>query len=154
VLPDRASCRAELPGDPDVPTIAFLGRLHPKKGIERLLEAMARLSGAGREVQLLIAGTGDAEYQRDLEEMARGLAGRVHFLGHIVGAAKTRFLRAADMLVLPSYQENFGLVLVEALACGTPVITTKAVDIWPELEASGSAILMDNPDAAIVAGAI
>ncbi|MBL9032865.1 MAG: glycosyltransferase [Phycisphaerae bacterium] len=156
VLPAKAACREALPGDTSLPTIVFMGRLHPKKGLERLIEAAGMLSRSGREAEVLVAGTGPAEYQRTLESLAasEGVAERIHFLGHVVGADKTRVLRAGDMLVLPSYQENFGLVLVEALACGTPVVTTKAVDIWPELESSGSSLVIGSPEAGAVAGAV
>ena len=156
ILPSRATCRNTLPGRPGTPTIAFLGRLDRKKGIERLLEAVGLLRAAGRDVDVLIAGSGPDAYKQQLKEVARaaGIAEHVHFLGHVVGADKTRVLRAADMFVLPSYQENFGLVLTEALACGTPVITTRAVDIWPELEASGSATIIQTPDAVAVRDAI
>ncbi|MFN0134279.1 MAG: glycosyltransferase [Phycisphaerales bacterium] len=156
ILPAREACRAALPGDSTLPTIGFMGRLHPKKGIERLIEAVGALAARGQHAEVLIAGTGAAEYQRELEALAtaRGVRGRVHFLGHVTGAAKIGVLRGTGMLVLPSYQENFGLVLVEALACGTPVVTTKAVDIWPELEASGSSIVIDSAEASQVEAAI
>ena len=71
------------------------------------------------------------------------LNGAAHFVGHVGGALKISLYEWADVFVLPTSQENFGLVLPEALACRTPVITTKGVDIWPELEASGGAVIVD-----------
>ncbi len=156
VLPDREASRAGLPGDPELPTVVFMSRLHHKKGLEHLIEATAHLARAGRPVELMVAGTGEPTYEESLrqEAAALGVSERVHFLGHVGGAAKVALLRAADMLVLPSYQENFGLVLVEALACGTPVVTTKAVDIWRELQVSGGSTIIDEPDTSAVVAAI
>ena len=68
---------------------------------------------------------------------------RVDFVGEVLGADKLSLYQASDLFVLPTSQENFGLVLPEALACGTPVVTTKGVDIWPELESSGGALIAD-----------
>lgn len=156
ILPSRGTSRAGLPGDAGAPTVAFLGRVHPQKGIDRLIEAAGALARAGEATEVLIAGTGAPEYLDELKQLAAslGIADRVHFLGHVLGADKVRLLRGADMLVLPSFQESFGLVLVEALACGTPVITTRAVDISPELETSGSSIIIETPTPAAVGGAI
>ena len=155
-LPARQQCRTKVPGNPNTTTVAYMGRLHPQKGVDRLVSAAIELHKSGQPVEVLIAGAGDQAYRESMEKMAEeaGIGDRVHFLGHIGGTRKINMLRGADILVLPSFQENFGLVLVEALACGTPVITTRAVDIWPELEASGSSKVIDNPDASLVASAI
>ena len=68
------------------------------------------------------------------------------------GRDKLSLYEAADVFVLPTFQENWGFVLVESLACGTPVITTRAVDIWPELQSSGGAVIVDaTPDATAAA---
>jgi glycosyltransferase involved in cell wall biosynthesis len=66
----------------------------------------------------------------------------VRFLGFVSGVEKVSLYQAADVLVLPTSQENWGFVLVESLACGTPVVTTKGVDIWPELQSSGGALIV------------
>ena len=68
------------------------------------------------------------------------------------GCAKLWLYEAADVFVLPTFQENWGFVLIESLACATPVITTRAVDIWPELQSSGASVIVDaTPDATAAA---
>jgi glycosyltransferase involved in cell wall biosynthesis len=131
------------------PKVLFLSRLHPKKGVEILLRAAADVARRGIDLELFIAGPGDDDYVSRLKRLANelGLSAKTHFLGMVRGAQRTSLYQAADLFVLPTHQENFGLVLVEALACGTPVITTKGVDIWPELEQAGSAIVSPDPKA-------
>ncbi|CAN5753310.1 glycosyltransferase [soil metagenome] len=137
------------------PVALFLSRVHPKKGVEHLIDAAALLQQRGVALRTLIAGPGDPAYIASLRERiaAAGLQDRVEFIGLVSGALKLSVFEAADVFVLPTQQENFGLVLTEALACGTPVITTKGVDIWPELERSGAAAIT-TADAPAVADAI
>jgi len=127
----------------DEPTVLFLSRLHHKKGVELLIDAAAVLHDRGRRFQLLIAGPGDDAYRATLAVRAEslGLAERVHFLGMVRDQLKLSLYQAADVFVLPTQQENFGFVLVEALACGTPVLTTKGTDIWEEIEQAGGVIV-------------
>ncbi|MEO0587679.1 MAG: glycosyltransferase, partial [Planctomycetota bacterium] len=75
----------------------------------------------------------------------QGVADRTHFLGMVRGDAKWALYRAADVFVLPTQQENFGLVLVEAMGSGLPVLTTTGVDIWRELEAGGAKVIGGKP---------
>ena len=135
------------------PKVLFLSRLHPKKGVEILLRAAAEVTRRGVDLELFIAGPGEDDYVNRLMRLANelNLGAKTHFLGMVRGAQKTSLYQAADLFVLPTYQENFGLVLVEALACGTPVITTSGVDIWPELEQAGSAIVAADPQSVAAA---
>lgn len=112
--------------------VLFLSRVHPKKGIEFLLESAAALKDAN--LQFLIAGEGDAAYIDSLKERAAqlGVADRIQFLGGVYGDEKWRLYREADLFVLPTHSENFGIVIAEALASGTPVITTVGTP-WQEL---------------------
>ncbi len=123
-------------------TLLFLGRLHLKKGCDLLIEAAAELRRRGQPVHLLIAGQGEASYEASLRDLTRrlGLQDCVDFLGLVTGPAKLSLFQSADLFVLPTSQENFGLALIEAAACGTPLLTTKGVDIWRELELAGAAI--------------
>lgn len=156
VLPDRAAAKDHFKLSADLPVVAFVSRLHPKKGLEHLIEAAANLARIGKPVQLLIAGSGEPAYEAQLKDLARssGLEHAAHFVGFVSGPRKVLAYRAADMMALPTYQENFGLVITESLACQTPVITTRAVDIAPELESSGSALIIDRPEWAPLADAI
>ena len=134
------------------PCLLFLSRLHEKKGLEHLIEAMPKLAQSYPGVQLLLAGTGSDTYIDMLMDLARDMnvTDRVHQLGHVGGPLKLSLYRAADVFVLPSSQENFGFVQFEALACGTPVITTKLVDTWREVEASGGGIAVEQSADALV----
>ena len=132
------------------PKVLFLSRLHVMKGVERLIDAAAALRDRGVEHDTLIAGPGEPAYVADLKRRVagHGLADRVHFLGMVAGDLKLSLYAAADLFALPTYRENFGLVLPEAMACGTAVVTTRGVDIWPELQSAGAAIL--DPDQPVV----
>ena len=114
----------------------FLGRLYPVKGLPMLIEAWSQVRPPGW--RLVIAGPDEAGHQAVLEAAAAkgGLSDFVHFTGPVEGEAKAAQLRDADLLVLPSHSESFGMVVAEALAHGTPVLTTTAVP-WPVLEQRG-----------------
>lgn len=132
------------------PVILFLSRVHRKKGVDTLIAAGALLAKRGTPCVLAIAGTGEPEYIEHCKAQATatGIADRVVWTGHVTGATKVSLYQAADLFALPTHQENFGFVFPEALASGTPVITTKGVDIWPELESSGAAsIVAATPEA-------
>ncbi|MFG0306603.1 MAG: glycosyltransferase [Phycisphaerales bacterium JB040] len=143
--PERA--RDAFPGfGTGEPTVVFMSRLHVKKGVEHLIDAARLLADRGTPAQFLIAGTGEEGYVAGLRERAAraGVGARCHFLGMVSGADKVSLLQAADLSALPTSQENFGFAIVEAMAAGTPVIITRGVDIWPELEQSGGAVLIEQ----------
>jgi len=110
--------------------MVFLSRIHPKKGIELLLEAWRNTDT--KDCMLEIAGNGDLDYIKTLTQSAEDLK-NVRFVGPQYGEAKWDFLRSADVMILPTYSENFGIVVAEALAVGLPVITTKGTP-WEDLE--------------------
>lgn len=114
--------------------ILFLSRIHVKKGIEFLLEAVAMLKKELNGYTINIAGEGEHEYIVALTNKAQilGIDKMVNFCGGVYGEKKWELFRKADIFVLPTYSENFGIVVGEALACGTPVITTKGTP-WEEL---------------------
>lgn len=107
------------------PMILFLGRVSWEKGVDRLIRALALLPNA----TLVIAGNEDSEYGQQMRDLARTLdvTGRLLFVGHVHGADKTALLSHAKLLVLPSYSENFGNVVLEALAVGCPVVVSEEV---------------------------
>lgn len=138
----------------DLPRILFLSRIHPKKGLEKLIAACAVLRERGTPVALGVAGGGEASYVERLRVEAQWRRVEAEFLGMVSGAEKVKVLCSADAFVLPTSQENFGLALIEAMACAVPVITTRGVDIWPELQAAGAQILESNPTPERLADAI
>lgn len=118
--------------------ILFLSRVHVKKGINFLIEAVAKLKNEMEGYVVKIAGPGDVAYINELKMLAErlGVGGMVQFVGSVFGEAKFDMYREADVFVLPTHSENFGIVVTEALACGTPVITTKGTP-WRELVDKG-----------------
>jgi glycosyltransferase involved in cell wall biosynthesis len=133
--------------------ILFLSRLHEQKGIDILIRAAAALRDGGVDFALLIAGNGEPGYERQLHELVDQLKLRdsVAFLGLVTGPQKISLYQAADVFVLPTRHENFGLVLTEAMACGTSVVTTRGTDIWQELYQAGG-VIAENTPAGIAAG--
>jgi glycosyltransferase involved in cell wall biosynthesis len=143
-LPGVELARRTVPhADTDDPIVLFLSRVHEKKRPEVVIDAAAILRDEGVACRTLIAGTGDEAYIASLKErIARlNLGDRVFFTGLVVGVEKISLYQRAAVFVLPTSQENFGLVYTEALACRTPVVATKGTDIWRELESSGGAII-------------
>lgn len=122
--------------------VLLLSRLHPIKGVELLIDAMA---GIPPQIapHLVIAGPGDPAYVADIERRLaqRGLTERTLLVGMVNGELKRSLYQACDLFVLPSQQENFGIVFAESLACGTPIITTDQVDAATELEAVGGIVV-------------
>ena len=114
-------------GEARRPYMLFLGRLNWKKGLDRLIPAMKEVTNA----DLLIAGNDEENYRPELEALARrhGVVDRVRFVGPVDDSKKWALLTSARILVLPSYSENFGNVVLEAMAVGCPVIVTPEVGI-------------------------
>ncbi|HKQ03897.1 MAG TPA: glycosyltransferase [Blastocatellia bacterium] len=126
--------------------ILFLGRLHPQKGIENLLEAYRRIDGCiAMPLSLTIAGAGDLKYTNHLKEEIRqsGLSEKVRMTGAVLGAEKAETLRNTDVVIVPSYKENFAMVVAEALAYGVPVIASTGTP-WKRLPEIGCGLWVDN----------
>ncbi len=125
--------------------LLFLGRLHVKKGCESLIEAFGAFNCESCE-DLVFAGSGDAAYVEKLRARASQMscAHRIHFIGLLEGPEKWGALRSAEAFVLPSYQENFGIAVVEALACGVPVLISNRVNTHREIVAD-EAGFVDDP---------
>lgn len=109
--------------------VLYMSRVHPKKGIEALLTAFDSWSNPKKF--LVIAGNTDGAYDRMIEEQVRNGPNRdsVLFLGFVQGDEKSLLLQGADVFVLPSFSESFGIAVAEAIAAGTPVITTPGVPL-------------------------
>jgi glycosyltransferase involved in cell wall biosynthesis len=140
----------------DFRTLLFLGRFHPVKGIDVLLNAWAGVMDCFPDWQLLVVGT-DMGYRKQggyLEKM-KALAAklklkRVNFADPLYGEAKLSAYREADLFVLPSHSESFGMTVAEALAAGTPAIVTKGAP-WHGLETHRSGWWIDIGVDALVA---
>ena len=114
--------------------LLFVSRIHPKKGLENLLFAWKMVSKEFDDWHLIISGPDGLGYQKRLELLTAdlGLQHRVTFTGMLSAQKKKAALSNADLFVLPTYSENFGIAIAEALACGVPVITTKGAP-WKDL---------------------
>ncbi len=132
--------------------LLYLGRLHPKKNIEALLEAWSQIHQRFGDWVLWIVGPGDPSYIRRLQELGMSLGvQRVKYVGPAYGSDKVAAYRAADLFVLPTHSENFGITIAEALSFGVPVITTKGAP-WQGLETYGCGWWVEiGPDALVEA---
>lgn len=119
----------------------FLSRIHPKKGIDNLIKAYVRLKETHRDVpDLVVAGPGlETSFGKGLRRLANGH--RIYFPGMLSGSAKWGAFYEAAAFILPSHQENFGIAVVEALACGTPVLISDKVNIHEEINCSKAGIV-------------
>ena len=143
----RAAFHAHFPQIAGKRLLLFLGRLHPKKGPDLPLAALARLRhelprATFDQLHLVMAGTGPADYVATLRQLSArlGLEQVVTWTGHLRGDLKGGAFRSAEMFVLPSHQENFGLAVAEALSAGVPVLLGHGVNTWPEIVGDGAGI--------------
>jgi glycosyltransferase involved in cell wall biosynthesis len=126
--------------------LLFMGRIHPKKGCDLLIEAFAKILAPHPEWQVVVAGPDQLGWQRKLDDRARqlGVADRLTWTGMISGAIKWAALRTAEVFILPSHQENFGIVVSEALSAGVPALISNKVNIWREIEGHGAGIVKED----------
>ena len=130
--------------------VLFLSRIDPKKNIEGLLRAFAIVARRRPGTVLRIAGAGSSEYISGLMALTKELsiAGSVEWLGHVEGDAKAASFASADVFVLPSFSENFGIAVVEAMLAGVPCIVGQGVGIAEESQAAGASLAVaPEPDA-------
>lgn len=135
-LPEPGEFRRRYPEIGAKHIILFFGRVNFKKGLDILAKAFGRVARQRQDVHLVIAGP-DNEGWGDqvrtwLEE--EGISARTTFTGMVLGAERLAVLRDASLFVLPSYSENFGIAVIEAMAAGLPVIISDRVNIWREVE--------------------
>lgn len=112
-------------------TVLFLGRLHPIKALEALIDAWPVVRRSRPSARLIVAGSGDSGYERSLKArvMQSGCGDSVQFTGFITGSEKARWLSEAALFVLPSYHENFGVSVLEAVAAGVAVVVSPDVQL-------------------------
>ena len=124
--------------------VLFLSRVDPKKGLDLLLPAFARLRETRGDAVLVLAGDGQADYVSSLRQTAAslGIAEAVVWAGFLGGEEKLSALAAATVFVLPSYSENFGIAAVEALAAGVATVLTPGVAVAPDVERAGAGLVV------------
>ncbi len=129
----------------------FLSRIHKKKGIDLLVNAYLTLQKQGRKLpHLVIAGPGEeTEYGQEVRMLA-SKGQNIHFPGMLRGAAKWGAFYGAEAFILPSHQENFGIAVVEALACGKPVLISDQVNIWREILDEGAGLVGKDTEEGVV----
>ncbi|MFH1169335.1 MAG: glycosyltransferase [Chloroflexota bacterium] len=152
---DRTAARQQLGFDSK--TVLFVGRIEPLKGIDRLLEAMSYVQNGGCPRLVVVGGDGDS---RDDMERLRRLARELHitdsvdFVGRVGQEELPLFYNAADMCVVPSYYESFGLVTLESLACGTPVVAARVGVAESVVNPGKTGYLVSDDDPRHLAGKI
>jgi glycosyltransferase involved in cell wall biosynthesis len=130
----------------EVPIILFLSRLHYKKRPELLIQTLGELKKQEQNFYLLIAGSGQDTYVQSLQKMVASLniTNQTSFVGFVSGYEKDLLLQGSDLFVLPTYSENFGIALAEAMVSGLPIITTPGVQIAPEIDEAEAGIIVEG----------
>jgi glycosyltransferase involved in cell wall biosynthesis len=146
----RQAFAAAFPQLVGKPLLLSLARLHEKKGLDQLISALATVAHRHPTLQLMLAGP-DGGCLAALRQQAAGLglADRVHFPGLLQGKLKWGALRHCSLFCLPSHQENFGIAVVEALSCSTPVLLTHPVNIAADIAAAGAGLVEHDTVAGI-----
>jgi glycosyltransferase involved in cell wall biosynthesis len=169
VMPEPGRFRGRHPEIGDKAIVLFFGRINFKKGLDILAKAFGAVARRREDVHLVIAGPDNDGWGKQVRTWLgeEGVLDRTTFTGMLLGPEKLAVLRDAGMFVLPSYSENFGLAVIEAMAAGLPVIISDQVNIWREIQTGGAGRvipcaapaladqildLLDHPDAATQMG--
>lgn len=153
----RKEFHESIPGIRNRPIFLHIGRIHEIKAIDRVITAIGQIVPRFPQVCYVVAGSGDRQYQSDLEAAARsaGVADNVRFVGFVSGRSKLQILAAADILVLASYHENFGIAVAEAMHASVPVVVSKGVGLWPSVQEHRAGIVVGaGVDPAEIASAL
>ena len=137
-LPPEGRFRSRFPALADRPIVLFLSRINPKKGLDLLVPAFAQARTG--DAMLVIAGPDQDGYRATVEKMIgqQSLTDRALFTGMLRGIERVEALVDADLFVLPSYQENFGIVVAEAMAAGCPVVISDQVNLHDQVTRAGA----------------
>jgi glycosyltransferase involved in cell wall biosynthesis len=146
-LPAAGGFRAAHPELAGKSIALFLSRIHPKKGLDRLIPTWKTLAATMSNAVLVIAGAGDAEYVATIDQLIvqNGLQKNVVRVGQLTGEKKWQALVDADIFVLPSHQEGFSMAITEALAASLPPVVTEECN-FDELEEAKAGIIIKNGD--------
>ncbi|PPD36572.1 MAG: transferase [Methylomonas sp.] len=128
------------------PYLLYLSRIHPKKGVDLLIEAFAKSVNADSDLQLVIAGPDQTDWKIELDKIAEkyGISHKITWPGMLKGDIKWGAYLNAEAFVLPSHQENFGIVVAEALSCSLPVLISNKVNIWQEIIKDNAGLASDD----------
>lgn len=153
VLPPRPVFSDQFPETAGSRNVLFLSRIDEKKGIDLLLEAFARIAPQHPDIHLVICGSGELSLTAKLQSQAAslGLASRVTWAGQVTGELRLAAFSAAEVFVLPSHSENFGIALLEAMAAGLPCISTDQVALALDAVRADALLLADREPGAIAA---
>jgi glycosyltransferase involved in cell wall biosynthesis len=148
-VPQRELFLARFPQLQGQRVLLFLSRIHPKKGVDLLIEAFAAVAHLDPLLQLVIAGPDQVGLQATLQNRAveLGIPDRITWTGMLTGDLKWGAYRCSELFCLPSHQENFGIVVAEALACALPVAIAEPVNISSEVAAAGVGLV--HPDSVV-----
>lgn len=126
--------------------ILFLGRIHPKKGCDLLIEAFAQICKNRPLIHLVMAGPDQIGWQSTLQKLCKrlGINDRITWAGMLLDDLKWGAFYAADAFILPSHQENFGMAVIEALGCSLPVLISDKVNIWREIETDHACFIAND----------
>jgi glycosyltransferase involved in cell wall biosynthesis len=131
--------------------VLFLSRIHEKKGCDLLIRAFASVAAAEPALHLVIAGPDQTGWSAELKRLAQqlGVTDRITWPGMLRGEMKWGAFYSAEIFMLPSHQENFGIAVAEALGCGVPVLISDKVNIWREVRSSNAGMVApDTQDGA------
>lgn len=128
------------------PFLLYLSRIHPKKGLDLLIEAFAKTCRNQTDMQLVIAGPDQVGWQAELQKQAEqhDVADRITWTGMLKDDIKWGAYQSAEAFILPSHQENFGIVVAEALSCSLPVLISNKVNIWQEIKDDNAGLVEDD----------
>ncbi|ABW25434.1 glycosyltransferase [Acaryochloris marina] len=126
--------------------VLFLSRIHPKKGCDILIKAFSQIAQTDPNLHLVIAGPDQTGWQSNLQSLAKqlGIEQNITWTGMLQGDLKWGAFRTAEVFILPSHQENFGIVVAEALACRLPVLISNKVNIWREIVADQAGFVEED----------
>jgi glycosyltransferase involved in cell wall biosynthesis len=129
--------------------LVYLGRIHRKKGCDMLIDAFAKIAAEDPELHLVMAGPDQQQWGEALRQTAAlaGIAERIHWPGMVTGDAKWGAFYGSEAFILPSHQENFGIAVAEAMACGKPVLLSDKVNIAEDIAKYGAGLMeLDTPE--------
>lgn len=141
---DEASLLADHSSERDKRTVLFMSRIHPKKGLPNLIAAWSDIANQRAHWELVIVGPDEGGHRAELADQAKDLgATSIRFVDSVYGVEKASLLASADLFVLPTKSENFGIAVAEALAAGVPAIVTKGAP-WSGLADHGCGWWIDH----------